>query len=378
MRTLKPINEITPTALSSTTANNAKVSDATFVGDSTLIYNKASNNNLHNTVPSSTFPVFDVNANTNTSSASSSSSASVTVTGKLAATASDDFPYPVKVLYPVENIAQILHWHSSVHLSSSSSSSSSSASASSGGAGFTIGPGFFNLGNTCYLNSVLQMLMYSPPLMNYVLASASGVSATNIKMDNNTHIDKNNDSNNTRMGKEHINHCLNCPLQKQNKFCLLCQLKQLAMTVHRGKKSEISPKNIVQNLRLISKRFRVGRQEDAHEFLRFVIDNMQKSVISSSFPNATSSSALDNSKPLSKMNAQEKMQREALLKRIASDERVKETSEIHSMFGGYLRSQVKCIKCGHESNKYDSFLDLSLEVYKQSPKLNTGTFITNS
>lgn len=32
------------------------------------------------------------------------------------------------------------------------------------------------------------------------------------------------------------------------------------------------------------------------------------------------------------------------------------------MFGGYLRSQVKCTKCKYKSNTYDPFLDLSLEV----------------
>lgn len=36
------------------------------------------------------------------------------------------------------------------------------------------------------------------------------------------------------------------------------------------------------------------------------------------------------------------------------------------MFGGYLRSQVKCTKCNYNSNTYDPFMDLSLEVSGKS------------
>jgi hypothetical protein len=46
--------------------------------------------------------------------------------------------------------------------------------------------------------------------------------------------------------------------------------------------------------------------------------------------------------------------------------RLDETTFIHRIFCGYFRSQVKCTLCGHKSNTYDPFLDLSLEVSRKS------------
>ncbi|RUS27565.1 hypothetical protein BC938DRAFT_483057 [Jimgerdemannia flammicorona] len=39
-----------------------------------------------------------------------------------------------------------------------------------------------------------------------------------------------------------------------------------------------------------------------------------------------------------------------------------EPDVIHQIFGGALRRQVKCIECRRESNKFDSILNLSLDV----------------
>lgn len=39
-------------------------------------------------------------------------------------------------------------------------------------------------------------------------------------------------------------------------------------------------------MRYIFKKFRLGRQEDAHEFLRFFIEALQKSIVTPQLPNA--------------------------------------------------------------------------------------------
>jgi ubiquitin carboxyl-terminal hydrolase 36/42 len=44
------------------------------------------------------------------------------------------------------------------------------------------------------------------------------------------------------------------------------------------------------------------------------------------------------------------------------DNRIKETTVVHQIFGGYFQSQVKCMKCGYESNTFETYLDVSLDI----------------
>jgi hypothetical protein len=111
--------------------------------------------------------------------------------------------------------------------------------------------------------------------------------------------------------------------------CAMCEMEQhvqAALTSTRA----IKPQRIVTKLKVWGKHFRKGRQEDAHEFLRYFTDAMQKACL------AGHDAGLDHA--------------------------TKATTFVHQVFGGYLRSQVKCRECGYESNTYDANLDLSLDI----------------
>lgn len=109
-----------------------------------------------------------------------------------------------------------------------------------------IGSGLVNLGNTCFLNSVLQCLTYVAPFANFCTS------------------------------REHSKQC-----QLKNGWCAFCSLEShisKSLTSH-GK--TVGPNEIAKHLPALSKKFKIGRQEDAHELLRFLLDSCQKSAIGS-------------------------------------------------------------------------------------------------
>ena len=165
-----------------------------------------------------------------------------------------------------------------------------------------VGAGLANLGNTCFLNAVTQCLTHTPPLASFCLAGEhrkfsrrGGFDAV------------------YEMG-EHICRALGGGDGNGN--------------VPRA----IAPVSLVKNLRSISKTFRKGRQEDAHEFARCVLDAMHKRQCDAATP------------------------------KVKEGSRRSETSFVWRTFGGTLRSRITCATCGRASDKFDGFMDLSLDI----------------
>ncbi|KAI3803082.1 hypothetical protein L1987_31230 [Smallanthus sonchifolius] len=159
-----------------------------------------------------------------------------------------------------------------------------------------IGAGLENLGNTCFLNSVLQCLTYTEPLAAYL-----------------------------QSGK----HQVSC---RKSGFCALCAIQKHVSRALQLSGRSLAPKDLVSNLRCISRSFRNSRQEDAHEYMVNLLESMHKCC-------------LPNGEPSESQSAYDK-------------------SLVHKIFGCRLRSQVKCMQCNYCSNKFDPFLDLSLEILK--------------
>ncbi|MGH0124064.1 UNVERIFIED_CONTAM: hypothetical protein FKN15_034472 [Acipenser sinensis] len=111
-------------------------------------------------------------------------------------------------------------------------------------------------------------------------------------------------------------------------FCMMCTMQNHITQVFANSGNVIKPMSVINDLKRIAKHFRFGCQEDAHEFLRYTIDAMQKSCL-----------------PGNRL-----------------DRQTQATTLIHQIFGGYLRSRVKCLNCKAVSDTFDPYLDVALEI----------------
>ncbi|CAH1443347.1 unnamed protein product [Lactuca virosa] len=155
--------------------------------------------------------------------------------------------------------------------------------------------GLKNCGNSCYANAVLQCLIYTPPLSAYFLEGL------------------------------HSKAC------DKRGWCFTCEVEGLVMKAKDGN-SPLSPIRILTHIENIGSNLGHGKEEDAHEFLRYVIDALQAVCIKE----AAGANAL---------NCLEE-----------------ETSLIGLTFGGYLRSKIICIKCGGKSEMHERMMDLTVEI----------------
>ncbi|KAL4711995.1 hypothetical protein ACJJTC_003662 [Scirpophaga incertulas] len=189
----------------------------------------------------------------------------------------DGLPKPKRILFPLEKV--VLGWQSP----------------------WAAGAGMQNVGNTCYLNSTLQALYHVPALANWLVSEA-------------THSEKCN----------------------QQEACVICGMRATLMATQKSGGNPIKPWQVYSKLRLICRHLTPGRQEDAHEFLRYLVEAMEKCYLS----------RFVNSDKL--------------------DQYSKETTPLNQILGGYLRSTVRCLACHHLSTTYQHFQDLLLDIRKHS------------
>ncbi|XP_011876463.1 PREDICTED: ubiquitin carboxyl-terminal hydrolase 36-like [Vollenhovia emeryi] len=164
-----------------------------------------------------------------------------------------------------------------------------------------VGAGMYNVGNSCYLNSTLQALFHVPTVVNWLLSDP--------------------------------HHNSKCEQNNGGGECLTCAVAKTLQFSHQKSGGAIKPFYIYNKLKLICRTMVPGQQEDAHEFLRYLLEGMERAYLT-----RHKATKLDNYS--------------------------KETTPINQIFGGYIRTEVKCLQCQHVSTTFQHFQDLLVDIRK--------------
>ncbi|XP_033220446.1 ubiquitin carboxyl-terminal hydrolase 12 isoform X3 [Belonocnema kinseyi] len=164
--------------------------------------------------------------------------------------------------------------------------------------------GLVNFGNTCYSNSVLQALYFCRPFREKVLEYKAR--------------------------------------NKRTKETLLTCLADLFYSIATQKKKvgSIAPKKFIARLRKEKEEFDNYMQQDAHEFLNFLINHINEIILAER----------NQSKATGEKGGGED---------IGSSP---EPTWVHEIFQGILTSETRCLNCETVSSKDEDFFDLQVDV----------------
>ncbi|KAK1550841.1 hypothetical protein Q3G72_025739 [Acer saccharum] len=170
--------------------------------------------------------------------------------------------------------------------------------------------GLNNLGNTCFMNSVLQALFHTPPLRNYFLS------------------DRHNR--------------YQCQSKNGVRLCLACDMDAMFSAVFSGDRTPYSPAKFLYSWWQHAANLASYEQQDAHEFFISMLDGIHEKV------------EKDHRKPHNQGSG--------------------DCCIAHRVFSGILRSDVMCMACGFTSTTYDPCVDFSLDLEpNQGSSMKTGS-----
>uniref|UniRef100_A0A669F6V5 Ubiquitin carboxyl-terminal hydrolase n=1 Tax=Oreochromis niloticus TaxID=8128 RepID=A0A669F6V5_ORENI len=181
--------------------------------------------------------------------------------------------------------------------------------------------GLKNLGNTCFMNSILQCLSNTQSLRDYCL--------------HNSHRrDLNNNS--------------------RTNTALMEEFAKLIQTMWTSSSSEaVSPSEFKTQIQRYAPRFVGYNQQDAQEFLRFLLDGLHNEVNRVTV------------RPRGTVEDFDHLPDEEKGKKMWSKYLEREDSKIVDLFVGQLKSSLTCSHCGFCSTVFDPFWDLSLPIAKK-------------
>ncbi|KHJ48660.1 ubiquitinyl hydrolase 1 [Trichuris suis] len=194
--------------------------------------------------------------------------------------------------------------------------------------------GLINLGNTCYLSSVVQCMIFESILRQYFTSDAFLKDLTTLR---------------SQCGNK-------CP-----KIALQC--KALFEKLSSSRSSPVAPIEFKAAIQEGSNFFEDGRQQDAQEFMIFLFDALHEELnLASEEAKQNGSASMDQD--LSQASADTCWYHYVRANR----------SFIIDLFQGQCRSSTRCLRCGLTSSTYDVYMNFSLPVPIDKPSTLQESF----
>ncbi|CAF3432687.1 unnamed protein product [Rotaria socialis] len=193
--------------------------------------------------------------------------------------------------------------------------------------------GLQNLGNTCFMNSVLQCLSNTKPLLLFCL-------------------------------KDNLNDHLNKSSTSVMKGALMTEyanlIRKMWLLPVEGR-SVVSPSRFKSTIGNFASRFTGYSEQDSQEFLRYLLQGLSEDV------NRVQKKPV----PLIIDEKQDELKKEKDRATTSWDRCLRyENSPLVDIFAGQLKSTLECCHCGYQSITFDMFWDLSLPLPRDRSSTN--------
>jgi ubiquitin C-terminal hydrolase len=188
--------------------------------------------------------------------------------------------------------------------------------------------GLRNLGNTCFMNSVLQALSCLAPFREYFLSVL---------------VPRNS------LWRQQTADCFSAAARKrlgEAPLSLSRELHNVLRVMWSGKYAVVTPVALLYTVWQKLPRFRGYQQQDAQEFLCFFRDTIHAELQQPQQPEFSATAAAGEAQPTPAPSPSSMTRR----------------TVVQEMFEGQLESAVECLACGGVSQRSEPFLDLQLDV----------------